>query len=311
MFSFFKKKKVKKEVPGWASFFNQDEYSAFKKELDSYFKSLNIKYEVGDGIVHVDKETEFGVSVLGLSNVAQVCKHNHLQDYGGIIAEHFNTLIRSRQFDLTFEQIIGNFEEVKKYIGIRLHDYSYIATVGKENVIGKHIAGDVHTMLVFDLPESIKNIKPEQAEVWGKSEDELIRLGIENMKAQYPFEISKENLKDFDIWFVQGNHFFTPNIIFDIENRPELIGTYGSLIGLPHRHAVLIYPIESLEIIQAINQLIPVIYGMNQDGPGSVSNNLLWYYQGEYTNLPYQLEEKALQFIPPDNFLDILNHLKK
>lgn len=309
MFSFFKKKTDKTNVPEWASFFDEKEYSLFVNEIDNYFKNLNIQYEIGDGQIHVS-ENEFGFSNLGLTNVAQVCKQEDKKYYKEIIAEHFNSMIRANKFDKEFEKIADNFEEVKKYIGVRLYDNDYVAHIGKELTIGKDFAGDIYSMIVFDFPDSVISIKPEQTTAWNKTTDELFEIGISNIKSKYPFTITKEAFGEFSIWFVQGEHFFTPNIVFDIENRKELIGSKGSLIGLPHRHSAIIYPIENLEVVKAINGLIPTIYGMNQKGPGSLSNNLFWYKDKTFTQLPYKIDEGKLQFFPPDIFVELLNELK-
>lgn len=309
MFSFFKKKTDKTNVPEWASFFDEKEYSLFVNEIDNYFKNLNIQYEIGDGQIHVSKN-EFGFSNLGLTNVAQVCKQEDKRYYKEIIAEHFNSMIRANKFDKEFEKIADNFEEVKKYIGVRLYDNDYVAHIKKELTIGKDFAGDIYSMIVFDFPDSVISIKPEQTTAWNKTTDELFEIGISNIKSKYPFTITKEAFGEFSIWFVQGEHFFTPNIVFDIENRKELIGSKGSLIGLPHRHSAIIYPIENLEVVKAINGLIPTIYGMNQKGPGSLSNNLFWYKDKTFTQLPYKIDEGKLQFFPPNIFVELLNELK-
>jgi hypothetical protein len=309
MFSFFKKKTDKTNVPEWASFFDEKEYSLFINEIDNYFKNLNIQFEIGDGQIHVN-ENEFGFSNLGLMNVAQGCKQEDKKYYKEIIGEHFNSMIRANKFDKEFEIIADNFEEVKKYIGVRLYDNDYVAHIGKELTIGKDFAGDIYSMIVFDFPDSVLSINPEQTTAWNKTTDELFEVGISNIKSKYPLTITKESFGEFSIWFVQGEHFFTPNIVFDIENRQELIGSKGSLVGLPHRHSAIIYPIENLEVVKAINGLIPTIYGMNQEGPGSLSNNLFWYKDKTFTQLPYKIEEGKLQFYPPDNFVELLNELK-
>ena len=41
-----------------------------------------------------------------------------------------------------------------------------------------------------------------------------------------------------------------------------------------------------------------------------VRNNLFWYKDGTYTELPYKFENGKLQFFPPDNFVELLNELK-
>jgi hypothetical protein len=309
MVSFFKRNSNSTVIPEWASFFNKKEYSLFIGEIDKYFKNLGIQYKIGDGQIDVD-ENEFGFKDLGLTNIAQVCKQQNLSYYSESITEHFDSLIRAKNFDTEFKRIADSFEEVKKYIGVRLYDYQYINHIGKENIIGKDFAGDIFSMIVFDFPDSVQSIKPEEISSWNKTTDELFDIGIKNMQEKYPLEITKEKFGQFSIMFVQGDHFFTPNVVFDIENRKELIGTKGSLIGLPHRHAAIIYPIENLEVIKAINDLIPTIYGMNQEGPGSLSNNLFWYKDKTFTDLRYKIDGDKMQFFPPNNFLEMLNELK-
>lgn len=310
MFSFFKKKTSTINVPDWASFFDGREYDVFIKHVDDYFKEHNVQYEIAAGQVLLEGENEFGCSSLGLINVAQVCKQNGAGDYKKIISEHFNNMIRATRFDKEFEEIADNFEEVKGYIGVRLYDNEYVAIIGKENTIGKDIAGDIYAMVVFDFPHSVVNVKPDQTAAWNKTNDELFEIGLENIRSKYPRIIAKVALGEFNIWFVQGDHFFVPNIVFDLKHKSALIGSKGALIGLPNRHTAIIYPIENLEVIKAINGLIPTINGMFQEGPGSLSDNLFWYKDNTFTQLPYKLTGKKLEFFPPDNFVDLLNKLE-
>lgn len=310
MFSFFNKKNNKTEIPNWASFFDNSEYSTFIYEIESYFRKINIPIEISEGILTTNvTENEFGFTTLGLSNVAQNCKQDKPKNYKEIINDHFNSLIEANRFELEFDKISDNFEEVKKYIGVRLYNEDYINYVGKEFTIGKKFEGDIYSMIVFDFPHSIANIKPEQIKNWGKSENELFEIGIRNIKEKYPQTITKENFNIFDIWFVNSDHFFTPNIVYDLENLKELAGSNGLLIGIPHRHSAIIYPIENLEVVKAINGIFPAIYNMNVEGPGSLSNKVFWYKDGIFTEIPYEMEDGKLQIFPPDNFLKMLNEL--
>ena len=311
MFSFFKKKSEVTNIPEWASLFDSKEYPLFIKEIDNYFKKSRIQYEIGDGQIEIiEKVSEFGFSNLGLGNVAQVCKQEGKKYYKAIITEHFNSMIKANKFEKEFSTIADNFEKVKKYIAVRLYDNEYVAHIGKENSIGNDFAGDIYAMIVYDFPHSVVSINPDQIIPWNKTVDELFEIGIANIKAKYPLSIKKLAFGEFSIWFVQGEHFFTPNIVFDLENWQELIGSKGSLVGLPHRHSAIIYPIENLEAVKAINVIIPVVYGMNQEGPGSLSNNLFWYKDKTFATLPYKIDVEKFQFLPPDNFVEMLNELK-
>ena len=80
-------------------------------------------------------------------------------------------------------------------------------------------------MIVFDLPEAVTNIKPEQAEKWGRPYEELFKLGLQNIRNNYRVNITNEKFLDFHIWFVQSNHFYSPNIVFELHERQGLIGS--------------------------------------------------------------------------------------
>jgi hypothetical protein len=310
MFSFFKKKPESVNMPAWASFFTDKEYAAFKVGIDKYFKRLKIDYDIYDDGTIRTNDKSFGLGTLGLLNVAQVCKQNGINEYIEIIREHFDLLIKADKFSKGFDFIKNDFEKVKEYLGVRLYHEDYALSVGKNNVVGINLAGDVFAMLVLDLPDSILSIKPEQVEKWDKNFDELFDLGVKNIMTNYPLSLTEEEIDNFKIWFAQGDHFFSPNIVFDLESRKELLGTCGSLIGIPHRHAAIIYPIENLETVKVINQLIPLIHGMNKQGPGSLSDNLFWCKDGKLINLPYNIEDNKLQFYPPELFIEMLNKLE-
>lgn len=309
MFSFFKNKNKSNEKPDWASIFDNKEYLVFRAELHSYFTKLNVEYKIGDGVIEIE-ENIFGGGTLGLTNLIQFCKQEKAIHYSEFISNHFNSLMSAEKFDDEFSKIVIDFEKVKKYIAVKLYDEEYVSNVGQESTIVENLAGDIYSMLVFDLPEIVTNVNPDQTSGWNKTKEELFAIGIKNIKEKYPLLISKEKFGEFNVWFIQGEHFFTANIVFELKDRIELIGSKGSLIALPHRHTAIIYPIENLETVKAINGIIPAIYGMNLEGPGSLSSKLFWYKDGHYTELPYKLESGKLQFFPPDNFVELLNELK-
>jgi len=305
MLSFFRKKT--NAVPEWADFFDEKEYTRFIQEIEQYFNSRNIPHRLNNGMIELDENDVFEFGNMGLMNVAQVCKQADKKEYREIINDHFNTMIRTRQFQKEFDAISHDFEQIKQFIGVRLYNSDYIAHLGKELTIGKEFAGDIYAMVVFDFPDSVSNVKLEQMEAWNKTPQELFELGVANIKLNYQSSITKEPVGEESIWFVHGEHFFTPNVVFELEERKELVGSKGALIGLPHRHSALIYPIESMEVVSMINTLIPIIYGMHNEGPGSLSDQLFWYKDGTFTQLPYEIGEQNIRFYPPENFVEFLD----
>ncbi len=296
------------EVPQWAGFFTKEAYNAFLNELGNYFQAKGLSPVLDGSVVKVEGG-EFGAQQLGLTNVAQVCRQRDPADYKEAIAAHFGAMERGEVFRKEFEKMAGTYENVKSYIGVRLYPQHYMDNLPKGIFIGKPFPGNMYAMLIFDMPDTITNIKPEQAEKWSKTCEDLFETAVRNTKANNPVEISSFDFGEFEVMFAEADHFFVPNLLFELENRPDLVGEYGALVGVPHRHAALIYPINSIDIIKAVNGLIPTIQGMYREGPGSLSSSLLWYHRGKFIDLPYELDEQSLKFTPPASFVELLNDL--
>jgi hypothetical protein len=309
--SLFKKSKGGEGVPDWANFFTKEEYENFMDIISGYFAKYDVEFEIEDGVALL-KNPHRGYDNFGLINLGQTCRISPPEEWESNIADFFRSMERTHEFEQELESKLTDFEFVRPFIGLRIYNAGFMDSVGQENFIFRPLTEQVVTMLVFDLPDSIKNISPDTVEPWGKTIDELFTLGYENSKESYPFNVEKETFGESDFWLNHGDHFFAPNIVLSLnDENKHLVGTHGALVGLPHRHIALIYPIENLGVLGAINTLIPVIYGMYEEGPGSISNELYWYKDGQLHNLPYEMTEEELNFSPPDDFFELLNSLEE
>lgn len=305
--SFFKKNRGI-EIPDWASFFEGDEYLFFIATIKKYFK--NYEFEITDGVVKVNSDS-FGNNNLGLTNLAQGCKQAKKRQYKRIVNDHFNSMIRAQKFENEFKIIAEDFEKVKDYIGVRLYDNDYVSHIGKALTIGYDFAGDIYAMIVFDFPDTVLNIQPYQIKPWNKTIHELFEIGLENIKQKYPQTITKEKINEFEIWYITSDHFFTSNIVFEIDKRKDFIGSKGAIVALPNRHNSFVYPINSLEVVEVINTIIPMVFKMYDDGPGALSKNLFWYFDKKFIEMPFMLKDGKIDFTPPQEFIEVLNSLRE
>lgn len=299
-----------RNVPEWANFFDKKEYNYFIDIVEEYFKQKNLKISINEGVIIIENN-DFELNNLGLLNLAQICKQESKSLWKEIIVDHFNRMIDANKFEADFNKIINDFEQIQQYIGVRLYHKEYVETVGKENTVYREITDEIIELLVFDLPHTVTSIKPENVSAWNKQTNDLFQIGFKNIKSNYPLEISQQDMDEYSIWFIQSDNVFASNILLDKDDLKKYIGKYGALIGVPHRHAVIIYPIENLEVTKAINSLIPIIKGMNNEGPGSISDKLYWYNDNRLINLPYDIGDNKLQFYPPDDFVTMLNRLEE
>lgn len=310
MFSFFKKRNSNTQtvVPDWAKFFTSSEYTTFIEAVEKYFERKHLKCRIDDGMVLVDENT-VGLDQLGLMNVAQMCKQNANTSFDETVNDHFETMIRIYEFDKEFSNIVFDFEKVKKYIGVRIHDSEYVTFLDKESTITRDVSTNLVAMLIFDLPESVINIKPEQIKAWNKDIEELFELGKRNIKEKYLIEPYNQQMQDATLWFAETQHFFAGNILFDLNDYSHLVGEKGALVSIPNRHMVIIYPIANLEVVGVLHNMLYLTKRMYEDGPGSIANNLYWYNNGILIDIPHKMENDKLIISPPQVFVDALNEL--
>lgn len=310
MFSFFKRKNQKEQTPTWARFFTPEEYTQFVGEVEVYFNSKGIDINLENGVVKVNT-SGFGLNNLGLLNVAQQCKQDSASEYKVIVENHFNQLKASYDESKLFDEVKGDFNQARELLALRLYNKAYVTAVGEELTVGYDFAGDLYAMLVYDLPETIESVSIDEINRWGKTKEELFEIGVQNVKRKYKQKLVQHEVSEIDIWFAEDQHFFVPNTLLDLDENRYLIGTYGAIVATPTRSTAIIYPIESVDVIQAINKLIPIVYNLNSEGPGSLSNHVFWYINNEFIDLPYSVENNKLSIEPPGSFVDMLNKLSQ
>ncbi|MBK7440930.1 MAG: hypothetical protein IPI65_05195 [Bacteroidetes bacterium] len=305
MFSFFSRESDYSIVPGWATFFKPNEYTAFLAALDSYFKSKKMDYDLGDEVVTIKNNKALSGS-LGLSNVSRACKQQKIKKYNKIVTDYFDALLRAATTQKKFNTTALDFESVKSHIAVRLYHKNYIKQTGELLVLTKPFCGDIVAMLVFDMPDSIINVQPHFLEKWNKSFDEVFKLGMENVNAKTKHSPKQIQLGEIIIHQVTATHFFSPNIIYQFENYPELLGKYGTLFSIPNRHSVLLHPINNRSMVMTTKVLIQATLGAHSQGPGPISNNLFWMYNNDITQIPFDIDDKNITLNPPENFQLIL-----
>ena len=309
MQTLYKEDRPELPVPQWADFFSEAQYSQFINTVGAYFRNKGVPYSIHtDAIVRLGDKS-YGVEKVGLLNLAQTCKRLPPANWDDMIERHFEGMRIAADFETEFQKKAHDFAYVKDHIAVRIYHSNYVAAIKDGLTIGKQIAEGIYAMLVFDFPHSVINVRPEQTIQWNRTYEELFEEALENVKRKYSFRLTEEGLAEIRIYLIAEDHFYAPNIILHLADHAHLASENGILIGIPNRHAALIYPVRDAEVLTAINRLIPVINGMYKDGPGSISDKLYWYHEGRFITLPYTMDDKNIQFYPPEEFVELLNRL--
>lgn len=296
-------------VPHWADFFSYEQYHQFVQHVLNYFSGKQISYLVHEGVIlHVDKSTRHS-GKMGLLNLAQLCRLRSSEDWASTVRLHFDGLLNATGSERDFSAKAHDFSFAKDHIGVRIYPTEYTNAIKDGLIIGRSMADDLYAMLVFDLPDSIVGIRPEQTIQWNMTNQELFELGLENIRNKYRFRPTPQLLEGVNFHLLVEDHHYAPNILFDLEKMDALKTEHGMLVGVPNRHAVLIHPVVDIKVMQAMNRMIPAIHGMYKDGPGSISEKLYWLMNGKFIPLPYTIDSTNILLDPPESFLNVLAYL--
>lgn len=296
--------------PVWAAFFSDGQFRHFKRLIEGYFRGKGQPFSWGNGVITLAPGEPGGLHQLGLVNLAQLCARNEPREWGQIVQDHFDTLAKSHSEQKVLEQRLTDFSRVQDLLAVRLWPEDYLDDLDHARMIYRRDLAGTISALVYDLPSSIRNVTPEEAGTWDRDIDELFRIGLDNVRETCIPDLSQQNLGDgIRVTLMSDESFFVASHALLLEDHDGCVGPFGALVGVPHRHVLLAYPIESLGVVQAIPRLIAVIAGMEREGPGSISPRLYWYQAGEYLDLPYAIKDNALHFSPPEPFLEMLDLL--
>ena len=251
-----------------------------------------------------------GDTEYGLDNLAQQYHQAKGQEKQQLIPSHFEKLLSMKKEEEDLVSNIDDFEKIKKHLTVRLFSDETIVPPG--SLVSRDDFVGIKTVLVFDLPSAVKNVRPEDAKLWGKKTEELFTIALENTLDAYKPTVSDVKLSNsVTLRFFGGDNIFIATNVFDLDRYPEVIGKQGALVILPHRQAMVVFPINDLSVIKAMSGMAAAATGMYKEGPGSISPNLFWYHDGKFTKIPYDFDGKKAGVTPPDEFVQMLNELKE
>jgi hypothetical protein len=302
----FRKNNTTESNKPWYSFLANDEKIQFESEVNAYFskKGSDFKINFEEGIIHRNEHS------YGLENIAQIYHQATAEERKNIIPDYFDKLFAGEEEEKKITEHISDFSIMRPFLAVRIYPIDYAAQVGDSNLVFRKDLDSSLTSLVLDLPSSVRTLKPDEIKPWNISVDSLFSIGISNVFEKYKVEVTKQEItKSISVWLISSDDVFASTHVFNLKSFPQCVGKYGALILLPHRHSIVTYPIEDLGVVEATKILIPLAQKMFAEGPGSITPSISWHYEGKFINLPYKISSGKIDFVPPDEFVTMLNKL--
>ncbi len=297
-------------VPGWARQLGRQGYDAFLSLVQTYFRNRDISIEIDqeEGLVRPVSGVANFISVFGLHNIVQACRQADRDEWRNLIAAHFDSIFDATGDDNALEVDMSDFARLKNRLRARL--YPVDITNHTAEIVQRAGPDGTLEVLVLDLPTTVRTVSRAEAEVWRLDLDDLLDIGRQNLRAScvlaetvFPLE-QGTRLK-----VLTGDPYYAASHALFLEAYLHSDLPHGVLVGIPKRDMLILHEIRDMGLMEAVTSMLQLIIGMHRDGPGSLSPSLYWYHDGEFTVIPYEMDDDTLVLAPPEAFVELMEEL--
>jgi hypothetical protein len=290
-------------VPKWASFFTGDQYREFLDVVHADLDRRGTPYTIDNGQVRISgSEQSFG-----LANLAQFAHGTDREQWPQLVATHFSRLQSTTGRDTG--ALAADFDQVKAILRVRLLADQTMGGMAPGDLAGSRpYAPGILLMLVYDFPDSTRSVPPDHLEGWPLDADAVWDIAIDNVRLE-PQPIREEmSAKGGSFTMAVGDSFYVASRALRLaaELPP---GTSDAVFATPNRHVLLWHAIRDLSVVGAMSGMTSIASRSFLEGPGSISDQLYWWHDGEVVHLPVRAQGEKIAFTPPDAFVEFLNTL--
>jgi hypothetical protein len=294
----------------WADLISQGQYERLISLVEADLRARKLTPMIAaDGSLKI-KEEPFASSTFGLDNLVQKCRLAAEDKWLGIVHEHFDNLVASVEEDLRLQEKLRKADHALPLLGVRLYGEDAVPADAKKDLVWRTDLEGTITVLVLDLPTSLRSVTRAQADGWGLKDAELFARALKNTKQNVPAgEVEDVLPGGGKLIAIVGDNLLASAHVLMLADHPKALGKAGALVGVPTRHIVLCHPINDQSASSAMEALVPMILNLHREGPGSTSDRLYWYHEGRFTPIPARVDPRGVTVNPPDELKTAIEKL--
>jgi len=299
----------------------------YEKDIskDKYKKIVNVAIPIISKRYNIDFVKEGTIKLKAGQDMQELNLHNLIgkcvvvkdkSQWGKIIQEHFDNIFSSIDEQKKIDP--ENYETIKKYLSIRIYPKETVTQRGgTASLVVKTDLEGTYTLLMLDLPGAFTPVQKEIFQLWEKDTSEVFKIAQQNINKQQvekvtqKFEIDGANI---EMTFL-GNEDYAASYALDlINNSPDLVGEWGSVVVLPNKGLVDICKISKdkpLDFVKFIQRTKPLIEKSYNEHPQQISDQYFWYYKEKFTRINVLTDAKgSIDVISPFGLTALLTEMK-
>lgn len=295
-------------VPSWAMVLKLSDYLTFLEYLEDLLLDRELDTTREGGVVLVRGTTGAPLQ-LGLQTLAQQCAGSPLGEWRGLMASHLDAVLTLGATGAGPGPGRRDFESVRSLLKVRLYPAAAVDGDPDLELISWRPADDLVAALAYDLPHAVTSVPSGDAQTWGRTESELLSLGLDNLQGEALAQDRIEVKQGVSLDVFHGQSFFVAAQLLRLTQLLKDCGLsvgkqYGYIAAVPTRHILLYHCLQDARALLAVNALIPQAFLRFHQGPGSLSPSVYWLREGGLLRLPTEMTRKGVTLRPPVEFLD-------
>lgn len=299
----------KRKGPQWIGGYSHEAWQEFRAAVEAALAETGTsgQWMDDDKGIRLPEGNPLGSSVLGVQNLAQSCLQLPRSEWSEAARRFVAALLATHQESARLETALADFAEARPLLRSRI--------CSNDMLVGNHVArpltDDLSLALWLDLPHSVQSVNPELLETWPHGVDDLLALGLDNVRAELagvePETITED---DVSIEILESDSFFTSTCAACIPKEETL--PHGLLVGMPTRHVLMLHRIREIgPALSTMNSLAGLVLEAFEQGPGSVSPFVHLLRDGRFTPVPASLEGNTLSITPPPELIEVFERMSE
>ncbi len=298
------------EHKSWPPDFDEAQRERVLKHVMWFYADRDVATALQDDLVTFPEAPER--SSVALGNVAAKCAGTPVALWTTIIDLHLNELERLRLNQLSPSENVADYDDIADALTVQIWPEHLVS--GIQNPIGRVDLDETRTLLTLDQSTESRPVSRAEASHWGRSDEELIETGIANLERSLtPVEREMDFGLSSTVRILMADppmDCYLAGCALWLERVSDTVGTHGALVSVTNRDMLIAYPIDSVDVTQAITGMVPLVKKAVAERPHPISDNVYWRRpDGSFVLLQTTVVDNQVQVELPDDFAGLLSYL--
>lgn len=298
------------ENESWPADFDEKKRERVLAHVKWYYADRDVATAVKNDQLTFPESPERNPMELG--NVAAKCAGAPVTLWTTIIDMHLNEIEQLWLNQAQFSEQLTNYDDIVQSLTIQIWP-EQLASETNDPICRVDLV-ETRTVLTIDQSEVSRTVSREEANHWGRSDNELLETGQANLQLQFtPIEREMDFKLSSTVRILMADppmDCYVSACALWLERLPENVGTHGALVSVTNRDMLIAFPIEGADVTKAIFSMVPLVKKAKAERPHPISDNLYWRRpDGSFQLIQTSMVDNKVKVQLPEDFARLINYL--